>query len=303
MFWFVGAAYPEQTSFGLCEFFTQLVVIPSQIVTASDWWRQSGGHNHIFHMVQPNALRFVRNQIGSAMFLVADFGRCPQSVSRLSKDVVVPYNHLLPPFDESPDEGHKAWEQRTTLLYFQGAVKRKDEGYIRSLLYEMLKDEADVHFANSRPDAAGIKSATQGMRSSRFCLHAAGDTPSSCRLFDAIVNHCVPVVVSNKLELPFEAAVDYSEFALFFSHEEILKEGELLSVLRGMPKSEWVDRWRLLLEVQRMFEFRSPSLRGDATSMIWRDIRSRLPHVGRAISVHRRHELAKGHSLETTVQR
>ena len=61
--------------------------------------------------------------------------------------------------------------------------------------------------------------ATQGLRQSKFCLNAAGDTPSSCRLFDALVSNCVPVIVSNRIELPFESTIDYSKFALFVSHE------------------------------------------------------------------------------------
>ena len=44
---------------------------------------------------------------------------------------------------------------------------------------------------------------------SLFCLSPAGDTPSSARLFDAIVSGCLPVIVSDELELPFEGILDY----------------------------------------------------------------------------------------------
>lgn len=44
---------------------------------------------------------------------------------------------------------------------------------------------------------------------STFCLNPAGDTPSSARLFDAIVSGCIPVIVSDELELPFEGILDY----------------------------------------------------------------------------------------------
>lgn len=42
-----------------------------------------------------------------------------------------------------------------------------------------------------------------------FCLSPAGDTPSSARLFDAIVSGCIPVIVSDELELPFEGILNY----------------------------------------------------------------------------------------------
>ena len=44
---------------------------------------------------------------------------------------------------------------------------------------------------------------------SLFCLSPAGDTPSSARLFDAIVSGCIPVIISDELELPFEGILDY----------------------------------------------------------------------------------------------
>ncbi|KAJ6873497.1 hypothetical protein NC651_032389 [Populus alba x Populus x berolinensis] len=53
------------------------------------------------------------------------------------------------------------------------------------------------------------------MASSKFCLNIAGDTPSSNRLFDAIASQCVPVIISDGIELPFEDVLDYSEFGIF----------------------------------------------------------------------------------------
>ncbi|KAF5937256.1 hypothetical protein HYC85_024762 [Camellia sinensis] len=50
---------------------------------------------------------------------------------------------------------------------------------------------------------------------SEFCLHPAGDTLTSCRLFDAIQSLYIPVIVSDNIELPFEGMVDYSEFSVF----------------------------------------------------------------------------------------
>lgn len=47
-----------------------------------------------------------------------------------------------------------------------------------------------------------------------FCLNPAGDTPSSARLFDAIVSGCIPVIISDELELPFEGILDYRKVFL-----------------------------------------------------------------------------------------
>lgn len=56
------------------------------------------------------------------------------------------------------------------------------------------------------------------MRRSIFCLNPAGDTPSSARLFDAIVSGCIPVIVSDELELPFEGILDYRKVQISLFH-------------------------------------------------------------------------------------
>lgn len=45
-------------------------------------------------------------------------------------------------------------------------------------------------------------------------MSPAGDTPSSARLFDAIVSGCIPVIISDELELPFEGILDYRKVCL-----------------------------------------------------------------------------------------
>lgn len=70
---------------------------------------------------------------------------------------------------------------------------------------------------------------------SLFCLSPAGDTPSSARLFDAIVSGCIPVIVSDELELPFEGILDYRKvcriYVFIFSVMEIHKLCELTAQL------------------------------------------------------------------------
>ncbi|VVA97954.1 unnamed protein product [Arabis nemorensis] len=53
------------------------------------------------------------------------------------------------------------------------------------------------------------KAAEKGITRSLLCLFPTGDTPFSVRLFDAIVSGCILVVVSDKLELPFEGLLNY----------------------------------------------------------------------------------------------
>lgn len=83
--------------------------------------------------------------------------------------------------------------------------------------------------------------ATQGMHSSKFCLHPAGDTPSACRLFDAIVSLCVPVIISDHIELPFEDAIDYRKIAIFVNTASAVKRGYLTKMLRAISKERILE--------------------------------------------------------------
>lgn len=134
-----------------------------------------------------------------------------------------------------------------------------------------------------------IQQSAKGMRLSKFCLHPAGDTPSSCRLFDAIASHCVPVIVSDQIELPFEDEIDYSQFSVFFSFKEALQPGYMVDQLRKIPKEKWTEMWRQLKNISHHYEFQYPPKREDAVNMLWRQVKHKLPGV--RLSVHRSRRL------------
>ncbi|GJP50851.1 hypothetical protein CLOM_g10007 [Closterium sp. NIES-68] len=166
--------------------------------------------------------------------------------------------------------------RRKTLLYFQGTLHRKDR---RKALFEELQGEADVHVREAAGSSQSIRDSQQGMRQSRFCLHVEGDTPSSSRFFNALMSGCVPVVVSDYVELPFESTLDYSHLALFFSQEDALVKGRLVSALRQLSEQDWLAMWHRLHQVQRHFEFQHPAKAGDAVDMVWQEVRNRLPSM------------------------
>ncbi|AEE34641.1 Exostosin family protein [Arabidopsis thaliana] len=271
------------------EFDRLLQVELMEFLENSKYWNRSGGKDHVIPMTHPNAFRFLRQQVNASILIVVDFGRYSKDMARLSKDVVSPYVHVVESLNEEGDDGMgDPFEARTTLLYFRGNTVRKDEGKIRLRLEKLLAGNSDVHFEKSVATTQNIKVSTEGMRSSKFCLHPAGDTPSSCRLFDAIVSHCIPVIISDKIELPFEDEIDYSEFSLFFSIKESLEPGYILNNLRQFPKEKWLEMWKRLKNVSHHFEFQYPPKREDAVNMLWRQVKHKIPYVKLAVHRNRR---------------
>ncbi|XP_021829560.1 probable arabinosyltransferase ARAD1 [Prunus avium] len=264
----------------------QLQIDVLKILGESKYWQRSRGRDHVIPLTHPNAFRFLRPQINASIQIVVDFGRYPHVMSNLSKDVVSPYVHVV---DSFTDDNHSnPYESRTTLLFFQGRTFRKDEGIVRVKLAKILAGYDDVHYERSVATGDNIKASSQRMRSSKFCLHPAGDTPSSCRLFDAIVSHCVPVIVSDEIELPFEDEIDYTKFSLFFSFKEALEPGYMVDQLRKFPKDRWVEMWRQLNAISHHFEFHYPPEKEDAVNMLWRQVKHKLPAVKLALHRNRR---------------
>ena len=133
-----------------------------------------------------------------------------------------------------------------------------------------------MHFAFGSIRKNGINQASQGMALSKFCLNVAGDTPSSNRLFDAIVSHCVPVIISDEIELPFEDVLDYSEFGLFVHASDAVRKGYLLNLLRSIKPEKWTQMWGRLKDITQHFEYQYPSQPGDAVNMIWEEVAHKI---------------------------
>ncbi|KAK4857893.1 hypothetical protein QYF36_007863 [Acer negundo] len=105
-------------------------------------------------------------------------------------------------------------------------------------------------------------------------------------LFDAIVRHCVPVIVSDWIELPFEVEIDYSQFSVFFSVKEVIQPGYMVDQLWKIPKERCVGIWRHLKNISPHYEFQYPSKKEDATNILWRKVKHKLPNV--ELVVHRK---------------
>ncbi|KAL9247092.1 hypothetical protein vseg_020560 [Gypsophila vaccaria] len=256
-----------------------------------DEWKRSGGVDHIIMAHHPNSLLYARNQLWPAMFILSDFGRYPPSIANVQKDVIAPYRHVIKSFDNDSS----TFDSRPILLYFQGAIYRKDGGVIRQELFYLLRDEKDVHFTFGSIQHGGVNNASQGMHSSKFCLNIAGDTPSSNRLFDAIASHCVPVIISDEIELPFEDVLDYSEFCIFVRNSDAVKEKYLIDLIRGITREEWTRMWYKLQEVEKYFEFRYPSRDDDAVQMIWQTIAHKVPAI--KLKLHRSRRYSRGTNI------
>ncbi|GAQ85005.1 Exostosin family protein [Klebsormidium nitens] len=264
-------------------------------VELRDWleqqepWQASGGIDHVMLAVHPMALMSMLSSFtAQCTNLVVDFGFRFSWEASLEKDVVVPYSHLaerLPDALVETATSEAFFENVDTLLFFAGNLQRAGMGRVRNALQDVLKDEPDVRILSGTKekslDSAAVDVTTQAIRRSNFLpgVHCpAGDTPSSARLFDAIVNLCVPVVVSDDLEVPFEDQLDLSDALIFVREADAVQPGHLTALLRAVSNEDLLRKKKALAQVRGSFEYADASTRNDsAPAMIWREVAARLP--------------------------
>ncbi|KAK4758678.1 hypothetical protein SAY87_019979 [Trapa incisa] len=251
------------------------------------YWQRNGGRDHVIIAQDPNALYRVVDKVRNAILLVSDFGRLRPDQASLVKDIILPYSHRINTYN-----GDVGIEKRKTLLFFMGNRFRKEGGKIRDALFQILENEEDVIMKHGAQSRESRRAATQGMHTSKFCINPAGDTPSACRLFDAIVSMCIPVIVSDDIELPFEDVIDYRKIAVFVDTTSALKPGFLVSLLRGTSEERILDYQKELKKVKRYFEYGEPN---ETVNEIWRQVSQKLPLI--KLMINRDKRIVKRHLI------
>ncbi|GAA0187054.1 glycosyltransferase [Lithospermum erythrorhizon] len=235
------------------------------------YWKRNNGWDHVFICQDPNALYKVVDRVKNGILLVSDFGRLSRTQASLVKDVILPYAHRINTYN-----GEVGIEDRNTLLFFMGQRFRKEGGKVRDMLFKVLEKEKDVLVKHGTQSRESRREATRGMHTSKFCLHPAGDTPSACRLFDAIVSLCIPVIVSDYIELPFEDVIDYRKIAVFVDTKTAIKPGYLVLLLRKVKPDRILNFQKELRKVKRYFDYDDPD---GTVNEIWRQVSLKLPLV------------------------
>lgn len=91
-------------------------------VMKQELWKKHEGRDHLIVAHHPNSLSTARNKLWRATYVLSDFGRYPPNIANVEKDVIAPYKHVIKPYVNDTSD----FDSRPTLLYFQGAIYRKD---------------------------------------------------------------------------------------------------------------------------------------------------------------------------------
>eukprot|EP00927_Polykrikos_kofoidii_P065624 TRINITY_DN61361_c0_g1_i1.p1 TRINITY_DN61361_c0_g1~~TRINITY_DN61361_c0_g1_i1.p1 ORF type:complete len:556 (-),score=47.08 TRINITY_DN61361_c0_g1_i1:127-1794(-) len=157
-------------------------------------------------------------------------------------DIALP----LPVFSQWTERSNE-WGSRDLLAVFVGQLVSRERRALWRLFGEFGDDGKDgatnsssrskrypgvrLHVNRRVP----IEEFSALMHRSRLCLVPDGDQPNTERLVEAAVHGCVPIIITSRLQPPFNKLLAWEKCAIFVRSDEIKRLPELLMDLQSKP--------------------------------------------------------------------
>ncbi|PSS26181.1 Glycosyltransferase [Actinidia chinensis var. chinensis] len=226
-------------------------------------WNRTLGTDHFFvtcHDVGVRATEgvplLVKNSIRVVCSPSYDGGFIPH------KDVPLP--QVLQPFALAP--GGNDIANRKTLGFWAGHRNSK----IRVILAREWENDTELDIQNNRINrATGHLVNQKKLYSTKFCICPGGSQVNSARIADSIHYGCVPVILSNYYDLPFNDILDWRKFSVILNEGDVYR---LKYILKSISDAEFIKLHYNLVKVQKHFQWNTPPLRHDAFHMVMYDL-------------------------------
>uniref|UniRef100_A0A1U7WV90 Probable arabinosyltransferase ARAD1 n=1 Tax=Nicotiana sylvestris TaxID=4096 RepID=A0A1U7WV90_NICSY len=88
----------------------------------------------------------------------------------------------------------------------------------------------------SGPDKLGRREYFEHLRNAKFCLAPRGESSWTLRFYESFFVECVPVILSDQAELPFQNVIDYTQISIKWPSTHI--GTELLDYLESIPDKD-----------------------------------------------------------------
>ncbi|CAK9236386.1 unnamed protein product [Sphagnum troendelagicum] len=224
-----------------------------------DWsyWNRSGGVDHFYlscHSIARTAMELVPEVRHNAIQLV-----CPSSYHLhyyiTHKDASVP--QIWPRDGNTPEAFRSRGNCRKRLAFFAGAINSP----IRLQLHKEWGNDDEIFVHKGKVTFPY----SEGLLTSKFCLHVKGYEVNTARLGDAMFYGCVPVVIADYYDLPFADILDWSKFAVVIPHLNIPL---LKKTLKQITPAQYARMHQYVLQVRKHFQWHSPAMEFDAFYMV-----------------------------------
>ncbi|KAK7412174.1 hypothetical protein VNO78_03624 [Psophocarpus tetragonolobus] len=224
------------------------------------YWNRTLGADHFFvtcHHIGVKATKGVPHLIKNSIRVVcsssyADHDYIPH------KDVTLPQVQL--PFSHPP--GGNDIKNRNTLAFWAG----RSDSRLKHDLIAMWDNDTELDIQNNRIDlrATGQLVYMDKLYKSKFCLCPNGPIGTS-RIADSIHFGCIPVIMSNYYDMPFNDILDWSKFSVVLKETDVY---QLKDILRSISEKHVITLNQNIVKIQRHFKWNTPPVRLDAFHMV-----------------------------------
>ncbi|KAF5742993.1 hypothetical protein HS088_TW09G01055 [Tripterygium wilfordii] len=226
-----------------------------------NFWNRTGGADHFLvacHDWAPKITRrYMKNCIRSL---------CNANIAKdfkIGKDTTLPVTYVHSAQATLEDLGGKPPSERPILAFFAGSM----HGYLRPMLLKFWENkEADMKIFGPLPrDLEGKKMYREYMKNSKYCICARGYEVHTPRVVEAILNECVPVILSDNYVPPFFEVFDWEAFSVFVQEREI---PNLRNILLSIPEEKYRMMQLRIKLVQQHFLWHKKPVKYDLFHMI-----------------------------------
>lgn len=159
---------------------------------------------------------------------------------------------------------------RKTIAYFRGTISWELSQYhtaemnysngIRLKIHQSYGNDPMFDLEGGE-DEDYIKS----MQSSVFCLAPLGYSLWTFRMYEAIILGCIPVIIADNIELPYEDVLDYRAFTVKILESEVTT---LKKILTSIPAKVIQEKQSMLRRVWKHFVYNNVTKEGDAFDLM-----------------------------------
>lgn len=226
-----------------------------KVLSQMPYFRLSGGRDHIFVFPSGAGAHLFKSwatYINRSIILTPEGDRTDKrdtSAFNTWKDIIIPGN-----VDDSMTTNGVRLVEPLPLLkrkFLANYLGRAQGKLGRLQLIDLAKQFPDKlespELKFSGPDKLGRTDYFLHLRNAKFCLAPRGESSWTLRFYESFFVECVPVLLSDHAELPFQNVVDYSQISIKWPSSRI--GTQLLDYLESIPDKrieEMVARGRQL---------------------------------------------------------
>ncbi|XP_022965720.1 probable glycosyltransferase At3g07620 isoform X3 [Cucurbita maxima] len=229
------------------------------------FWKRNGGSDHFLVACHDWAPKLTKRLVKNCIRALCNANAAADF--EIGKDTSLPVTFVHSIDNPIDDIGGKPPSERTTLAFFAGSM----HGYLRPILLHYWENkEPDMMIVGPMPNSIEGKSAyMKQMKSSKYCICARGYQVHTPRVIEAILNECIPVIISDNYVPPFFEVLNWESFSVFVKERDI---PNLRDILLSIPEENYLAMHSRVKMVQQHFLWHEKPAKYDAFHMILHSI-------------------------------